>query len=123
MVLKKPPHLQAGASAESRAESFLRDQGLQLIERNFRCRSGEIDLVMLDRDCLVFVEVRYRKNANYGGALESITAAKQDKIRRTAEWFLQTNVNLPYQGCRFDVIAASGTGEGYEMQWIVDAFQ
>jgi putative endonuclease len=116
-------HLQSGESAESLARIFLEKQGFKLIQKNFRTKVGEIDLVMKDKSCLVFIEVRYRKNLDFGGAVASITASKQTRIRKTAQLFLQYNPNLDYIECRFDVIAISGVGENTRIQWIDNAFQ
>ena len=116
-------HLRSGESAESLAGIFLEKRGFKLIQKNFRAKVGEIDLIMKDRSCLVFVEVRYRKNEDFGGALASITVSKQSRIRKTAQLFLQHNPNLDYEECRFDVIAISGIGENTRIQWIDNAFQ
>lgn len=101
---------------------FLQSQGLALIERNYRCRSGEIDIIMHHRNELVFVEVRYRKSNAYGGAQESITPNKQRKIRSSAETFLQKHTDKGHGGCRFDVMAVSGDALDYQFDWIRNAF-
>lgn len=116
-------HLRAGEKAEALVLKKLEKEGLRLLHKNFRCQLGEIDLVMMDQHCLVFVEVRYRKNDLYGGALSSITTTKQAKIRKTASYFLQQNPNLDYQDCRFDVVALTGKGGQTEIQWLENAFQ
>ncbi len=116
-------HLQSGESAESLAWAFLEKRGFKLIQKNFRTKVGEIDLIMKDRICLVFVEVRYRKNEDFGGAAASITASKQTRIRKTAQLFIQKNANLDYEECRFDVVAISGVGKNIDIQWIDNAFQ
>jgi len=90
--------------------------------RNFRCRVGEIDLIMKDVDCLVFAEVRYRKNADYGSGAESVTGAKQKRIIRAAQRFLQTRGNLTGRPCRFDVLSLSHQGEELNVIWVQDAF-
>ena len=89
------------------------------MEKNYRCRRGEIDLIMQDNDSLVFVEVRYRKNNDFGGALESITRKKQQKIQTTALHYMQNHQDM---SARFDVIAITGTGRKQDVEWIKNAF-
>jgi len=121
--LKLPRLLQAsnstGVKYEQQALAFLKQQGLLLICQNFYCRYGEIDLIMSDQDTLVFVEVRYRKNQDYGGATASITQQKQKKLIKTAKHYLAQLDSEPY--CRFDVIAINQATT--QPQWIQDAFQ
>lgn len=98
----------------------LQGQGLQLLERNFRSRGGEIDLIMRQANTLVFVEVRYRQSCHYGSPLETVTAAKQRRLSTAAALYLQQrNLNLP---CRFDVVGISGAQQE-TIEWIQDAFQ
>ncbi len=104
-----------GQAGEDRALDYLAGQGLQLVERNFRCKVGEIDLVMRDRDSLVFVEVRRRDSLDFGGALASVTPAKQRRMVRAAQFYLQRYRQLP--PCRFDVIAIDGHG----LNWLKNA--
>lgn len=99
---------QSGAYAETIADAYLQARGLVLLQKNYHCRAGEIDIVMLDGDELVFVEVRYRKNAVFGGALASISHTKCMRIQRTAEDYLQHHPTLEFDGCRFDVVAIAG---------------
>ncbi len=114
----KASHLQRGENAEQQACDFLTLQGLALVERNFRSPYGEIDLIMRDGETLVFVEVRYRKNAKFGGALESVTPSKQAKISATTEIYLNALENkIPR--IRFDVVGILGDGE---LQWVKNAF-
>lgn len=114
---KSPAHLEKGEAAEELAYQHLKSQGLVLLERNYRSRFGEIDLIMQDGDVLVFAEVRYRKNAKYGGAALSVGYQKQQRIRKTAMIYLQR------KGCnhpaRFDVIAIEGD---MKLNWIKRAF-
>ena len=121
--MKLPRLLQAsnstGVKYEQHALAFLKQQGLLLICQNFYCRFGEIDLIMSDQETLVFIEVRYRKNQDYGGAEASITRQKQRKIIKTAKHYLSQLESEPY--CRFDVVAISENKE--QPQWIQDAFQ
>ena len=103
--------------SEDLALKYLKRRGLKLLERNYSSRHGEIDLIMQDKDTLVFVEVRYRKHDNYGGAAESVDRHKQSRIANTAESYLQTH---PWDGpCRFDIVAIQGKAKP---QWIIGAF-
>ena len=105
----------SGRAAEDRALAHLAQHGLTLVERNFRCRSGEIDLVMKDGDTLVFVEVRMRRSANFGGAAASVTPAKQTRLTNAAQFFLLRYSALP--ACRFDVVAIDGD----QLDWLKNA--
>jgi len=107
-----------GSAKEETARRYLEAQGLWLETRNYRCRQGEIDLIMRDGDCLVFVEVRYRRNARFGGAVESITGTKQRRIIAAAQHYLQRHPTR--LDCRFDVLAMTG---GDDVQWLKNAFQ
>ncbi|MEA5098552.1 MAG: YraN family protein [Burkholderiaceae bacterium] len=104
-----------GRVAEDRALAYLLRHGLTLVERNFRCKGGEIDLVMQDGGTLVFVEVRMRRSAGFGGAAASVTPAKQARLTKTAQFFLLRYPAPPV--CRFDVIAIDGD----ELKWLKDA--
>ncbi len=106
-----------GQSAESRAAAFLQAHGLKLVARNWRCRFGEIDLVMHDGVSLVFVEVRLRSRRDFGGAAASVTPAKQKKLLAAARQYLSTLKTLP--PCRFDVVALTGNAPP---DWIKNAF-
>ncbi|HSS47238.1 MAG TPA: YraN family protein [Burkholderiales bacterium] len=109
-----------GVAAEKHAATFLQKQGLKLLETNYRCRFGEIDLIMRDGDTLVFAEVRLRKNQNFGGAAASITAQKQARLVKTARHYLSSLKTPP--ACRFDAVLLSETG-GREIEWIKNAFE
>ena len=115
-------HRESGASAERKAEDFLSGQGLVIIERNYRCRSGEIDLIMRDGETILFVEVRFRKNLSFGTPAETVTLGKQKKIIATARYFLQMHRNYLRSPCRFDVLAISWSSQE-NIDWIKDAFQ
>ncbi len=113
-----------GGLQEQRALRYLGRQGLSLVQSNFNCRAGEIDLVMRDRrGHVIFVEVRYRKNDRYGSAQETVGPAKQRKLRLAAEWFLKSR-NWQHKPCRFDVVAITGGGPARKdrLEWIRDAF-
>jgi putative endonuclease len=102
----KAAHLIRGENAEDDAHQFLVNQGLELVDRNFRCKQGELDLIMLDKQSLVSIEVRFRKNDNYGSAAESLTPAKQSRILAATQFYLSTHkIDKPI---RFDVVAING---------------
>lgn len=103
----KPSTTESGRSAEDRALAYLRAQGLVLLERNFRSKRGEIDLVMRDAATLVFVEVRRRASRQFGGAAASISTTKQERLWRCAQLFLQRYPTPP--ACRFDAVCIDGT--------------
>jgi putative endonuclease len=112
----------AGAAAEDRALEHLREQGLRLITRNYRCRLGEIDLVMFHGTTLVLVEVRYRAYDWYGGAAASVTSRKQRSLILAAKHLLSTRKELRRCAARFDVVALDGVLERPEIRWIRNAF-
>lgn len=113
-----------GGNAERRALKFLQQSGLTLIVKNFRCRLGEIDLVMLDGHCVVVVEVRYRKNSHFASAAESVDRRKQGKLVRTAAMFLGRQPKYSRHPVRFDVIALDQVqDQECKLQWIKDAFR
>jgi putative endonuclease len=106
-----------GQTGEDDALEYLQRQGLSLQERNFLCKGGEIDLVMKERDTLVFVEVRKRAQSNYGGAAASVTAGKQRRLIIAAQVYLSRYKMPP--ACRFDVIAI----DGGELSWLKNAIE
>lgn len=110
-----------GAAAERAAEHWLTRQGLHTIARNFRCRGGEIDLVMRDNDALVFVEVRLRSHRGFGGAAESVTARKQRRVVLAARHFVARHPQWRERPCRFDVLATTDA-TGNRWQWLRNAF-
>ena len=126
LITLKAEHLQQGEAAEQACCKYLKSQGLKLVEKNFSCRSGEIDIIMLDKTTLVFVEVRFRRNNTFGGGLESVTQSKQRKLRDTAELYLQQNNQ--YKNARFDVVSMSKNTQtklikqDYLFDWISNAF-
>lgn len=109
-----------GERAEQWAAHFLQQQGLKLVERNYRSRFGEIDLIMQDGDTLVFVEVRLRRSANFGGAAASIDCRKQQRIIRTSQQYLSGLGRIP--ACRFDAILM-GDAPGGDTHWVKNAFE
>lgn len=114
----------AGREAEACALRHLQQHGLTLITQNWSCRRGELDLVMLDGDAVVFVEVRYRRHAGWGGALESVDYRKQEKLILAAQLFLQQEAQWANAPCRFDVVAISGDpGSNPPLNWLKHAFE
>lgn len=108
-----------GQFFETLAAFYLQQQGLQLLAQNVSCRYGELDLVMRQQECLVFVEVKYRKSSGFGSAAAMVTAAKQHKLRATAHWYLQQQ---QWRGAaRFDVLAIEGEAP-YQFSWLKNAF-
>lgn len=107
-----------GEGAEQLAAVFLQKQGLAIIERNWRGRFGEVDLIAKEGATLVFVEVRARRSNAFGGAAASISAAKQGRLTRTALQYLTTLKHTP--PCRFDAVLI--TGQDGTVEWIRDAF-
>ena len=105
-----------GAAGEAAAADYLMRRGLTVVERNFRVRGGEIDLICRERGTLVFVEVRARSRSDYGGAAASITAAKQARLILAARHWL---VRHGEQVCRFDCVLI----QAGEIEWLQDAFR
>jgi len=110
-----------GQDYEKAAEQFLATQGLKTLARNFNCKLGEIDLICQQNEYLVFVEVRYRKSSQYGGAGGSISQSKQNKVKKAAQYYLQQkNINLNHCAIRFDVVTIDGKIDN--LNWIKNAF-
>ena len=114
----RPLHLIRGDRSEQLACNYLEKQGLQLIDKNFRCKYGELDLIMRDDKALIIVEVRFRKSNQFGGAIESISRKKQSRIIATTQYYLSTH--RVDSSIRFDVIAMSNDND---INWIKNAFQ
>jgi putative endonuclease len=114
---------QRGNAAEAMARQHLEQQGLRLLAQNWRCKLGELDLVMLDADTVVFIEVRYRRYSAWGGAIESVDARKREKLSRAAQHFLQQESRWAKYPCRFDVIAINADSQApAQLDWIQNAF-
>ncbi len=113
-----------GARAEKQALSYLKSQGLKLLHTNFACKTGELDLVMLDHSTLVFIEVRARSRSDFGSAASSIDRHKQRKIRKTADVYLQKFRQHNHRICRFDAISIDNhdTSGQNNLNWIKNAF-
>ena len=107
-----------GNHHEQQALTYLTEKGLTLIKKNFHCRRGEIDLICFDQNQLVFIEVRYRSSNRYGNALESVTYSKQQKIKKTAHYFLFAHPHFQHYVMRFDVIAI----DSQKINWVKNAF-
>ena len=107
---------------ECLARDFLRRQGLTDFQLNFHSRFGEIDLIARDDDVLVFIEVRYRRSQDHGSAAATVTCRKQQKIYRTAQYFLQKKGLTNKMPCRFDVLGITGNDSQLDYHWIKNAF-
>lgn len=116
------PTQQAGRQGEEQARQYLQNHGLIILARNLRSKTGEIDLVAVDGDTLVFIEVRQRHSRQYGGAAASVNRQKQGRLLRTAQYFLPRLARRYFRGvtpvCRFDVVSVEPQGLG----WIKGAF-
>lgn len=108
-----------GAQAEKLAAQYLQQNGLALVQQNYRCRYGEIDLIMQDGTTLVFVEVRLRSRNDFGGAAASIDFAKQAKLVRSAQHYLSGLRKTP--PCRFDAVLMRAT-DSARIEWLKNAF-
>lgn len=106
-----------GREAEDAALHYLQARGLRLVERNYHCRFGEIDLIMKDATDLVFVEVRMRSSSAFGGASESITAGKRARLLAAARHFIGAQRDIP--ACRFDAVLLDGDTR---LDWVRNAF-
>ena len=107
-----------GGQYEEKAAKYLEDVGMQVIERNFRCRMGEIDLIAMDREYLVFVEVKYRADGKGGGPLMAVNYPKQRTISKVAQYYLLTKRHTLDVPCRFDVVGITPKG----VEHVRDAF-
>jgi putative endonuclease len=127
LAMSKHPTSKAelGAAAENCAAEFLGARGVIILDRNLRCKAGELDLVCLDAEILVIVEVRQRSRRDYGGAAASVTPGKQRKLLRATRFFWQRRPDWRTRIVRFDVIALRTAAGGIEpeIDWIKDAFR
>ena len=115
----KKEYKNSGDRAEELACQYLLAQGLTLLDRNYLCKGGEIDLIMRDDNYLVFIEVKFRKNSQYGNPAEHVTNSKQRRIIHTARDYLQKHSKLAKLPVRFDVIAIQHQDD---INWIKSAF-
>src|SRR5690349_8615898 len=111
-----------GKNAEHYACQYLQAHGLHLIEHNYRCKQGEIDLIMQDQEEVVFVEVRARHTLDFGSAIESVNFYKQKKIIKTALHYLQKTHGDTNVYCRFDIVGIHYLAEGTDCEWVKNAF-
>ncbi len=111
-----------GALAEAAALRFLCGRGLSLVARNFRCRAGELDLVMLEGSALVVIEVRYRRSAIWIDPAATVTAGKRRRLLQAASRFLQARPAFADHPLRFDVLALAGDLDAPACDWIRGAF-
>lgn len=111
-----------GQKAEDSACRYLQSQGLKLLERNYRCPHGEIDIIMRHGDSLVFVEVRYRRSTHFGTGAETVDSRKQAKLAATAQYYLLQHRRAARRPSRFDVVSVSQDTAGGDIDWIQNAF-
>ncbi|KXI23262.1 YraN family protein [Photobacterium sanguinicancri] len=110
---------QVGQQFEALAERYLSEQGLIPVTRNFHCRGGEIDLIMREGNCWIFVEVKYRKQARYGSAVEAVTWQKQQKLKRAAfYWLSKQGLSAEHTAFRFDIVAIQGSD--HHIEWLTN---
>lgn len=112
-----------GQWAEQLAQKHLEARGLKVLERNYRCPRGEIDLVLREGKTLIFVEVRYRARSEFGTAAESVDPRKRARILRCAQHYLQSHANARDAVCRFDVVLVQGVADTPGIEWIPNAFE
>lgn len=115
----RTPKQRAGAAAEDAAERHLRAAGCVVLARNARYPQGELDLVVREREVVVFVEVRLRTSERFGGALASVDVFKRKRLARAAQRWLAEHHGERWPACRFDVVTIDGSGT---IDWIRDAF-
>lgn len=112
-----------GSHWERVAERWLRKRNVIVFQRNFQCKTGEIDLIARDGEEIAFIEVKFRTRLQFGSGAEQVTRAKQQRIISAARRFLQYHRHAPSQVFRFDVISISDTPDGAQIQWIKSAFE
>lgn len=110
-----------GKASEDQAEKYLSDLGYRVIERNYRSRYGEIDIIAMDGEVTVFIEVKARRNERKGSPSSAVTPLKQKKISMTALWYMKSR-NIYGQRARFDVVAIQGSGVDKSIRLIKNAF-
>ena len=115
----RTPKQRAGAAAEDAAARHLSASGCRVLARNARYREGELDLVVRERDVVVFVEVRLRTGERFGGARASVDMFKRKRLARAAQHWLAEHYGDRWPACRFDVVTVDGNGT---IDWIRDAF-
>jgi len=118
------PNKCKGLHYENQAKDFLLQQGLSLLKQNYHCRFGEIDLVMLHKNVICFIEVKYRNSTGFGGAASAISTQKQNKIVKTALVFISQNNAYKHYSMRFDafLMQQQRDGQNPDVNWIQNAF-
>jgi len=112
-----------GAQFEDYARDYLAEQGLSLLQQNFHCRFGEIDLIMRDQETICFIEVKFRKSLRFGGAASTISISKQRKIVKTALFYISRDRHLANQALRFDAFLIQQQADtSNQVNWIKGAF-
>jgi putative endonuclease len=124
VALFKTTSKQTGDAAEQVACTYLQNQGLKLLDQNYHGKFGELDLIMQDSDSIVFIEVRYRKKTSFGSPVESITYQKQQKLIKTALYYLQRHPKWQNAAARFDVVGITSQNDVVkdQIEWIQNAF-
>jgi len=109
-----------GDKAEQFVAQYLKKQGLNILQQNFQTRLGEIDLIAFDKktNTIIFVEVKFRKQAHYGGAIAAVTTKKLNKMTKTANLWLQTNADYTDKPCRIDILCINGDLNFNNIDWI-----
>lgn len=120
MLSENENRRQTGVRYEKLAAEYLENRGLFILEKNYRCRQGEIDLIARDDEYLVFVEVKYRRGEEKGVSLEAVDGRKQKRICKAARYYLACSVGNMDISCRFDVVGIDGKEE--KVSWIKNAF-
>ena len=116
-------NISKGLHYEGLAKEYLLERGLSLLNSNYHCRYGEIDLIMLEQEVLCFIEVKFRNSLGFGGAASAIPAQKQKKIVKSAQIFLSENKRLAQHAMRFDAVLIQQQGsKGHNINWIQNAF-
>lgn len=121
MLTAPPKHLLLGQLGEDHAAAYLRSNGLHIIERNWRYRGGELDIVAQDRETIVFVEVKTRTTERHGLTAQAVTLAKQVKLAKAAQIWLDLHQSWQTP-CRFDIICLVGKNPNFRVEHYRDAF-
>lgn len=111
-----------GDRHEAYAVDIIRKSGLEIVETNYLCKLGEVDIIARNHQDLIFIEVRYRRSESYGGALQSVDKKKQKRIGLAANHYLQKHKLTNKVACRFDVFAITGNLKQLKYQWVEAAF-
>ena len=116
-------NLRKGLRFEDQARDYLLERGLLFLQSNYRCRFGEIDLIMLDRETVCFIEVKFRRSLAFGGAAVTIPRSKQLKIIKAALFYLAANKRFAHHALRFDaLLIQQQAADTSDFNWIKNAF-